>query len=219
MSSRYTPIDSSTSSSTTSSTTSSIVTRLIEFQKTIPLVIGAVSIGVCTVNRTVVKWMIPIAMATFVAVIVFVISDKTLFTTAFLFASFAYVLTCANINGSVDVFLQIGMSVGFSVLWFIDMYVEYLYKSNITASFQFFIRYFLTALISGFIGVLTVYLVKTFTPDNGYKYYLYDFKGCSCDGCANTNRCSSGTIGSNGSSGSNGSNGTGTKQVLMRRIK
>ena len=200
-----------------SSTTSSIVPRLIEFQKIIPLVISSVSIGVCTVNRTSVKWTIPIGMATGVAALVFAFSNRKFFTTAFLFASFAYVLTCANINGSVDVFLQIGMSVGFSVLCFIDMYVEYINNSNITASFQFFIRYFLTALISGFIGVLTVYLVKTWTPDNKYQYYLYDFKGCSCDECANTNRCSSGTIGSN--IGSNGSNGTGTKQVLMRRIE
>jgi len=198
-----------------SSTTSSIVPRLIEFQKIIPLVISSVSIGVCTVNRTTVKWAIPVAMATVVAAVSHGFF-KAPFTTAFLFASFAYVLTCANINGSVDVFLQIGMSVGFSVLCFIDMYVEYLTNSNLIASFQFFIRYFLTALISGFIGVLTVYLVKTWTPDNKYQYYLYDFKGCSCDECAKTNQCSSGTIGSNGSSASNG---TGTKQVLMRRIE
>lgn len=191
-----------------SSTTSSIVPRLIEFQKIIPLVISSVSIGVCTVNRTTAKWAIPVAMATGVAAVSHGFF-KAPFTTAFLFASFAYVLTCANINGSVDVFLQIGMSVGFSVLCFIDMYVEYI--TNFIASFQFFIRYFLTALISGFIGVLTVYLVKTWTPDNKYQYYLYDFKGCSCDECAKTNQCVSSSSGGSSSSGN-------ATQVLMRRI-
>lgn len=187
-----------------SSTPSPIVMRLIQFQKIIPLVISSVSIGVCTVNRTTIKWMIHIGMATIVAG-AFFWAFKTFFTTAFLFASFAYVLTCANINGSVDVFLQIGMSVGFSVLWFIDMYVEYLDDNS--KSFKFYIRYLLTALISGFIGVFAVYIVKTAYPKNMGKEYLYDFKGCSCDDCVKTNQC--------GSSGSSGSSAT---RVLMRRI-
>jgi hypothetical protein len=185
---------------------SPIVMRLIHFQKIIPLVISSVSIGVCTVNRTTIKWMIHIGMAIIVASVSYCFF-KSPFTTAFLFASFAYVLTCANINGSVDVFLQIGMSVGFSVLWFIDMYVEYLDKSNPTTPFQFYIRYLLTALISGFIGVFAVYIVKTAYPKNMGKEYLYDFKGCSCDDCVKTNQC--------GSSGSSGSSAT---RVLMRRI-
>ena len=52
-----TPIDNSFSS------------RIIQFQKTIPLVIGAVSIGVCTVNRTTIKWMIHLTIATLIGFI------------------------------------------------------------------------------------------------------------------------------------------------------
>ena len=187
----------------TSPDDNSFTARLIEFQKTIPLVIGAVSIGVCTVNRTTIKWMIHLAIATLIGFI-FQYFLK-LFTTAFLFSSFAYVLTCANINGIVDDFLQIAMTIGFSVLWFIDMYV--LYVTNAIQT-NFSTTYLLTALMSGLIGILGVYIVKTMYPENRGKDYLYDFKGCSCEDCANANQCS------NTSSASNGS-----KRVLMRRIE
>ena len=155
----------------TSPDDNSFTARLIEFQKTIPLVIGAVSIGVCTVNRTTIKWMIHLA----------------------------------NTTGSVDDFLQIVMTIGFSVLWFIDMYV--LYVTNAIQT-DFSTTYFLTALTSGLIGIFGVYIVKTMYPDNRGMDYLYDFKGCSCEDCANANQCP------NNSSGSNGA-----RQVLMRRIK
>jgi hypothetical protein len=184
----------------------SFTARLIEFQKTIPLVIGAVSIGVCTVNRTTIKWMIHLAIATLIGFIFQYISK--LFTTAFLFSSFAYVLTCANTTGSVDDFLQIVMTIGFSVLWFIDMYVLHVTQAIQT---DFSTTYLLTALTSGLIGILGVYIVKTMYPDNRGLDYLYDFKGCSCDDCANANQCP------NDSSGSNGANGA--RKVLMRRIE
>ena len=182
-----TPIDNSFSS------------RIIQFQKTIPLVIGAVSIGVCTVNRTTIKWMIHLTIATLIGFIFQYFSK--LFTTAFLFSSFAYVLSCANMTGSVDDFLKIVMTVGFSVLWFVDMYVVYV--TNVIVD-DFSTTYFLTALMSGLIGILGVYIVKTMYPNDKGKDYLYDFKGCSCEDCANANQCSR---------SSNGS-----KRVLMRRV-
>jgi hypothetical protein len=177
----------------------SIGARLIQFQKTIPLVIGAVSIGVCTVNRTTIKWMIHLAIATLIGFIFQFISK--LFTTAFLFSSFAYVLSCANMTGSVDNFLKIVMTVGFSVLWFIDMYVVYV--TNVIVD-DFSTTYFLTALVSGLIGIFGVYIVKTMYPNDRGKDYLYDFKGCSCDECANSNQCSK--------------DSNGPKRVLMRRV-
>lgn len=179
---------------------SSFTSRLIQFQKTIPLVIGAVSIGVCTVNRTTIKWMIHLSIVTLIGFIFQYFSK--LFTTAFLFSSFAYVLACANMTGNVDDFLKIAMTIGFSMLWFIDMYV--LYVTNAIAD-NFSTTYFLTALISGLIGLFGVYLVKTMYPNNRGKDYLYDFKGCSCDDCKNSNQCSSSSSG-------------GTKRVLMRRV-
>jgi hypothetical protein len=104
-------------------------------------------------------------------------------------------------TGSVDDFLKIVMTVGFSVLWFVDMYVVYV--TNVIVD-DFSTTYFLTALMSGLIGILGVYIVKTMYPNDKGKDYLYDFKGCSCEDCANANQCSR---------SSNGS-----KRVLMRRV-
>ena len=173
--------------------------RLIQFQKTIPLVIGAVSIGVCTVNRTTIKWMIHLAIATLIGFI-FQISSK-LFTTAFLFSSFAYVLACANMTDSVDDFLKIIITIAFSVLWCIDMYAVYVTHVIVD---NFSTTYFLTALTSGLIGILGVYIVKTMYPNDRGKDYLYDLKGCSCDECATANQCSK--------------DSNGPKRVLMRRV-
>jgi hypothetical protein len=174
----------------------SFTAKLVEFQKTIPLVIGAVSIGVCTVNRTTIKWMIHLSISTLIGFI-FQYASR-MFTTAFLFSSFAYVLACANMTGNVDDFFKIVMTVGFSLLWFIDMYVLY-----ITPIDNFTTVYLLTALASGLIGLFGAYIVKTMYPNNRGKDYLYDFKGCSCEECANTNQCSS---------------GSGNKKVLMRQV-
>lgn len=177
---------------------SSFTSRIIQFQKTIPLVIGAVSIGVCTVNRTTIKGLIHLSVVTLIGFIFQYFSK--LFTTAFLFSSFAYVLACANMTDNVDDFLKIVMTIGFSLLWFIDMYVLYITNAIVT---NFTTTYLLTALMSGLIGMLGVYIVKTMYPNNKGKDYLYDFKGCSCEDCANSNKCSS---------------GGGAKRVLMRRV-
>lgn len=167
--------------------------RVMQFQKSIPMVIGAVSIGVCTVNRTTVKWMIHLSVATLIGFIFQLFTN--MFTTAFLFSSFAYVLACANV-GNVDVFLKVSMVVGFAVLWLID-----LYTANIeNAGSNFTTTYLVTAVISGLIGLLSVFIVKTVYPKNAGKEYLYDFNGCSCDDCAS-------------------SSSSGKKQILMRRIQ
>ncbi len=164
--------------------------RLMEFQKSIPMVIGAVSIGVCTVNRTTIKWMIHLSVATLIGFIFQLFTN--MFTTAFLFASFAYVLACAII-GNVDDFLKISMVVGFAVLWLIDLFTV----SIEHAGSNFTITYLVTVIISGLIGLLSVFIVKTVYPKNAGKDYLYDFNGCSCDDCAPSKK----------------------KQILMRRIQ
>jgi membrane-associated HD superfamily phosphohydrolase len=164
--------------------------RIMQFQKSIPLVIGAVSIGVCTVNRTTIKWMIHLSVATLIG---FIFQYFTrMFTTAFLFSSFAYVLACANMD-NVDDFLKISMVVGFAVLWLIDLFTV---KMESTET-NFTTTYLVTVIISGLIGLLSVFIVKTVYPKNAGKDYLYDFNGCSCDDCAPSKK----------------------KQILMRRIQ
>jgi len=168
--------------------------RVMQFQKSIPMVIGAVSIGVCTVNRTTIKWMIHLSVATLIGFIFQYFTN--MFTTAFLFSSFAYVLACANM-GNVDDFLKISMVVGFAVLWLIDLYTVNIENTGV----NFTTTYLVTVIISGLIGLLSVFIVKTVYPNNAGKDYLYDFNGCSCDDCASS------------------SSSSGKKQILMRRIQ
>jgi hypothetical protein len=186
-------------SMTTITDSSSFASRIIEFHKTIPLVIGAVSIGVCTVNRTTIKWMIHLAISTLIAFVFQYFSN--LFVTSFLFSSFAYVMACASMTQNMDAFLKISMTVGFSVLGCIDMYTTYV--TNVIPS-NFYVTYFLSALISGLMGIFGVFIVKMAYPNNKGKDYLYDLKGCSCEDCANANQCSK--------------DSNGPRRVLMRRV-
>ncbi len=100
------------------------------------------------------------------------------------------------------------MPTGFGILWFIDMYVTKV--TSLTGEFPV-LPYLATVLISALIGLFSVYSVTKFSEDGG-KQMLYDFKGCSCDDCAKSNRCSR----SGGGGGAN--NGHNVKQVLMRRV-
>ena len=180
-----------------------ITSRLTGFHKLIPFVIGAVTIGVCTVNRTLVKCLPHLAIA-IIAGVVFHCFFTGLGVTAFLISSFAYVAACADASPSIDTFLKIAMPTGFGILWFIDVYVTKITPSK-TGEFPV-LPYLATVLVSALIGVFSVYSVTKLSKDDG-KYMLYDFKGCSCDDCAQSNQCSANNV-----------NKANVKQVLMRRV-
>lgn len=184
-----------------------ITSRLTGFHKLIPFVIGAVTIGVCTVNRTLVKCLPHLAIAIIVGV-VFHCFFTGLGVTAFLFSSFAYVAACADASPSIDTFLKIAMPTGFGILWFIDVYVTQI--TSTTGEFPV-LPYVATVLVSVLIGLYSVYSVTKLSKDDG-KYILYDFKGCSCDDCAQSNQCSANNVNAATNSKSK------VKQVLMRRV-
>jgi len=184
-----------------------ITSRITGFHKLIPFVIGAVTIGVCTVNRTLVKCLPHLAIA-IIAGVVFHCFFTGLGVTAFLISSFAYVIACADASPSIDTFLKIAMPTGFGILWFIDMYVTKV--TSTSGEFPVF-PYLATVLVSALIGLFSVYSVTQLSKDDG-KYILYDFKGCSCDDCAQSNQCSANTV--NAATNSNSK----VKQVLMRRV-
>jgi hypothetical protein len=186
-----------------------ITSCLTGFHKLIPFVIGAVSIGVCTVNRTLVKCLPHLGIAT-IAGVVFHCFFTGLGVTAFLISSFAYVAACADASPSIDTFLKIAMPIGFGILWFIDLYVTQITTQSTTGEFPV-LPYLATVLISALIGTFSVYSVTKLSEDDG-KYILYDFKGCSCDDCAQSNRCSADWDNVNGATKAN------VKQVLMRRV-
>jgi hypothetical protein len=177
-----------------------ITSCLTGFHKLIPFVIGAVSIGVCTVNRTLVKCLIPLAIA-IIAGTVFHCVLPGLGVTAFFISYFAYVVACIDASPSMDLFLKIAMPIGFGILWFIDLYVIAVNNDSFPV-----LPYLATVLVNALVGVFSVYAVTKLSKDDG-KYILYDFKGCSCDDCAQSNRCSANNV-----------NKANVKQVLMRRV-
>jgi hypothetical protein len=188
-----------------------ITSRLTGFHKLIPFVIGAVTIGVCTVNRTLVKCLPHLAIA-IIAGVVFHCFFTGLGVTAFLFSSFAYVAACADASPSIDTFLKIAMPIGFGILWFIDLYVTQITTQSTTGEFPV-LPYVATVLVSVLIGLFSVYSVTQLSEDDG-KHMLYDFKGCSCDDCAQSNRCAANNV--NGATNSKPKNPT--RHVLMRRV-
>lgn len=190
-----------------------ITSCLTGFHKLIPFVIGAVSIGVCTVNRTLVKCLPHLGVA-IIAGVVFHCFFTGLGVTAFLISSFAYVAACADASPSIDTFLKITMPIGFGILWFIDLYVTKI-TSGKTGEFPV-LPYLATVLVSVIIGAFSVYSVTQLSKDDG-KYILYDFKGCSCDDCAQSNRCPANEVNLNGATNSNPKPNK-VKQVLMRRV-
>lgn len=185
-----------------------IVDRIVEFQKTIPFVMGAVAIGVCTVNRTLVKSLIHLGIALIAGLVA---SKFDLGVTAFLFSSIAYVVTCSVVtSGTMDMSIKISMPIGFTILGFIDMYV--IKRASMPAEFPY-VPYFGTVLLSALWGIAGVFIVQNAFP-NSCKSLLYDFKGCSCDDCANANTCPA--VGLQTSDDTNHPNSK--KTVLMGRI-
>ena len=190
----------------------SIIDRIVEFQKTIPFVMGAVAIGVGTVNRTLVKSLIHLGIALIAGLVA---SKFDLGVTAFLFSSIAYVVTCSVVtSGTMDISIKISMPVGFIILGFIDMYVIKMYvikRASMSEDFPY-MPYIGTLLLSALWGIAGVFVVQNAFP-NSCKSLLYDFKGCSCDDCANANTCPAA-----GLQNSDDTNHPKSKTVLMGRI-
>uniref|UniRef100_A0A6C0I408 Uncharacterized protein n=1 Tax=viral metagenome TaxID=1070528 RepID=A0A6C0I408_9ZZZZ len=184
-----------------------IIVRIVEFQKTIPFVMGAVAIGVGTVNRTLVKSLIHLGLALIAGLVA---SKFDLGVTAFLFSSIAYVVTCSVVtSGTMDISIKISMPVGFIILGFIDMYV--IKRASMPDNFPY-MPYIGTLLLSALWGIAGVFVVQNAFP-NSCKSLLYDFKGCSCDDCANANTCPAA-----GLQNSDDTNHPKSKTVLMGRI-
>jgi hypothetical protein len=185
-----------------------IVDRIVEFQKTIPFIMGAVAIGVCTVNRTLVKSLIHLGIALIAGLVA---SKFDLGVTAFLFSSIAYVVTCSVVtSGAMDISIKISMPIGFIILGFIDMYV--IKRASMPEKFPY-MPYIGTLLLSALWGTAGVFVVQNAFP-NSCKSLLYDFKGCSCDDCANANTCPAAGLQNSDDTNHPNSN----KTVLMGRI-
>ncbi len=155
--------------------------RIIEFQKTIPFIMGAVAIGVGTVNRTVLKSVMYLLFAITAALGGEMLTK--LGVTAFLYSSIAYILWCCSIaSGNIDVSMMITMPIGFTALTFIDLFVI---NRTLSSPDGFpYMPYFGTALFSAMWGTTGFYIIKV-----AKDALLFDFKGCSCDDCANANTC------------------------------
>jgi hypothetical protein len=185
--------------------------RIKEFQKTIPFVIGAVAIGVGTVNRTVLKSVMYLLFAMSAALVGEMFTNLGI--TAFLYSSIAYVVACCLIaSGNIDISMMITMPVGFAALTFIDMFVINRTLSSLSPDGSFpYMPYFGTALLSAMWGITGFYIIKV-----ANDALLFDFKGCSCDDCKNSNMCpvNNGLNPSDDNSGYNKTN----SRVVMGRI-
>jgi hypothetical protein len=160
------------------------------YNQTIPLLISSVAVGTTIVNRTPIKLVGHFVGALIVGLIFAVWSNR--FVAAFLGYTIGYVCTCFK-QGIPEIFILVGITIGFAFLLFINMAVSAM-GSGLSSV------YFFTLLGSTLLGIGGVYGAEALFGTRG----LYDFKGCSCDDCANTNQCSSGS--------------NGTKRVLMQRV-
>lgn len=145
------------------------------FDRLIPLIITSVTVGVAVVNRTFMQILGHLIGAIIVGLTSTVMACR--FVTAFLGYTIAYVFMCFK-NGMPDTGTIVGMSVGFAILFFINMFVSLQNDPNRIAS------YLGTILLSALAGVGGVYATESI----GGTAYLYDFKGCSCDDCTNANQ-------------------------------
>lgn len=147
---------------------------LTPFNKIIPLIITSITVGVAIVNRTFMKILGHLIGAIIVGLVSTVLTNH--FVTAFLGYTIVYVFMCFK-NGMPDTGIIVGMSVGFAILLFVNIFVS-------ISSSRGGAPYFGTLIISGLCGLIGVSMVQSFPNGNAY---LYDFKGCSCDDCASSN--------------------------------
>jgi hypothetical protein len=161
-----------------------------KFNQSVPLIISAIAVGTTLVNRNFPKCLGHIIGATLFSFLSYAIitnqsgTQCNQFTTAFLWYSIVYVAGCMYNSDRVDANLLIGVVMGFVCLVYID-FVTFMGGMCSTVSGK---KYTLIILISMIGGIVGVSIVRSMS-----KSALYDFKGCSCDGCANANKCKSGS--------------------------
>ena len=169
--------DSSASVSASASATRSVM--LAPYNQAVPLIIASVAVGTSIVNRTPIKLVGHLVGALIVGLIAAVFGIAALranrFVTGFLGYTVGYVYACFK-NGIPDAFIITGISVGFAVLLGINM-----------ATSDLGSVYLFTMLVSMGLGVGGVYAADALWGSRG----VYDFKGCSCEDCANANQCPS----------------------------
>lgn len=147
---------------------------LAQFDKAIPLIISSIAIGVSIVTRTFIKSLGHLIGAIIVTLVFALWMNRAV--TAFLCYSIGYVFMCMK-NGRPDAFTLIGICIGFSLLFLIDLIVSMATGGSTP--------YLITAILSVACGIGGVFITQSL----GGKAALYDFKGCSCDDCANANQC------------------------------
>lgn len=155
---------------------------LSQLDSAIPLIITSITVGSSIVNRTFMKILGHLIGAIIVGLTSKILSNR--FVTAFLGYTIVYVFMCFK-NGIPDTGTIVGMVIGFASLLFVNMFVSISVSGGGAP-------YFGTLIISGLCGLIGVYIVQSFPNGNAY---LYDFKGCSCDDCANSNQCPAGPAG------------------------
>ena len=165
---------------------SSVSVMVGPYNQAIPLIIASVAVGTSIVNRTPLKLAGHLLGAIFVGLIAALVAHKAglsesacNFVIAFLGYTVGYVYTCFK-NGIPDAFIITGISVGFAVLLGLNMATSAM-SSGLGSVYLF------TTLVSIGLGVGGVYAASALWGSPG----VYDFKGCSCDDCANANQCPS----------------------------
>ena len=165
------------SASASASASSSVSVMVGPYNQAIPLIIASVAVGTSIVNRTPIKLAGHLVGALIVGLIAALASNR--FVSAFLGYTVGYVYTCFK-NGIPDAFIITGISVGFAVLLGLNMATSAM-SSGLGSVYLF------TMLVSIGLGVGGVYAAAALWGSPG----VYDFKGCSCDDCANANQCPS----------------------------
>ena len=159
---------------------------IAKFNQAVPLIICAIAVGTTLVNRNFPKCMGHIIGATLFSFLSYAIitqseTECNQFTTAFLWYTIVYVAGCMYNSDNVYASSLVGIALGFIFLVYID-FVTFMGGMCSTVSGQKYTLIILTSMIGGILGV---FIVRSLS-----KSALYDFKGCSCDDCAD--KCKSG---------------------------
>jgi len=161
---------------------SSFVDLLLNIQKTIPFVMSSVALGINIVNHTPLRGFTYIIITFVCFAVVFISNLKLITITSFIYSSIGYLSACAvNVEDDIDISIKVLLPIVFSILAFIDIgAIKY---SLSGFDFGMYVGGALFGLAWGF---AFFYLIGLFPKKN---LFLYDFESCSCDTCANMNKC------------------------------
>ena len=147
------------------------VFSITKFNQAVPLIISSVAVGTSVVNRNFPKCIGHIVGATIAGLIMSIYSA---FTTAFLAYTIVYISFCMSQSKSLASNSLIGIILSFVILVFVNLVTTI---GGIGVSVK---NYMVSVLAGIAFGIGGFYL----TMSLGGKAALYDFSGCSCDGCA-----------------------------------